>query len=75
MRTREYFAENLGSFAPTRGLDCRGFIEIHDSGRYFEGSDSQLGKWQESRMAAVRQAADMEVAARALRKWRKTNGF
>jgi hypothetical protein len=73
MKTKTYHITNFGSFAPS-GVDAvDGYVTIHDSARYAEASEEELGAWENSKLSAVRHAALTERAQRLLDRWRAKN--
>jgi hypothetical protein len=73
MKTKTYHISNFGSFAPS-GVDAvDGYVTIHDSDRYKEASEEELGAWENSRLPAVKHAALTERAQRLLDRWRAKN--
>lgn len=59
----------MGVFAPTHLADGLGFITVHDSDRYDKALHVQLCQWEKSASRLVRNAATVELAARAADNW------
>ena len=70
MKTREIHTTTLGRFAPVHASDSSGHITFHDSPRYGRATAAQLELWADSRLAAVRAAAEIELAERRVAAWR-----
>ena len=73
MKTKTYHVSNFGSFAPANVDAVDGYVTIHDSDRYKEASEEELGAWENSRLPAVKHAALTERAQRLLDRWRSKN--
>jgi len=74
MKTKSYHHTALGSYAPSAATrDSQGYITYHSSPRYGKATAEQLDEWSRSRIAAVKNAAETEIANRALAAWRSEN--
>jgi len=71
MKTKKYYANNLGMFSPSSKQDFEGYVEIHDSSRYSKASSEELEIYCQSRLALVRNAARLEFAERRLSDWQQ----
>jgi hypothetical protein len=70
MKTKSCHKTNLGSFAGRLVADGDGYVCYHDHTRYAKASDEQLEQWAQSMSLSVANAAELELASRALDRWR-----
>lgn len=73
MKTKQIHTSNISRFSRGISADVHGYAILHDSPRYAAATSEQLTEWTESRVKAVRNAAAVELADRAVAEWQKTN--
>jgi hypothetical protein len=72
MKTRDVHVNNFGIFRPCVKPDFHGYVTIHDSNRYASMSHEDLEDLiVNHRLSAVRAAAAVEIADRAVANWQE----